>query len=202
VLGVGVLLGGHGFAPGLLPGVPGVVLPDPELLAVPDVPGEFTQGVVVPLGFVDPPVVPVEVEGEADPELPDPEPVVFGLVSGVPVVEGEVVLGVDPGVGVVVAPGVVLGVEVVPGVVLGVEVVPGVCVAPGEVLCGIVLCDEPAEEPAVPGVCEVPVLGVEVEDPVCEPVDPADGDELCPVDPVLEPVDCGAKFAAISTPSV
>jgi hypothetical protein len=178
-----VLLGGQGFAPGLLPGVPGVALPDPELLEVPEVPGEFTQGVVVPLGLVELPLVPVEVDGDVDPGL-----AVFGLDSGVPVVEGalpgEVVFGVDPGTGVVVAPGVVLGVDVVPGVVLGVDVVPGVSVLPGELLCGMVLCEEPA------GVCEVPALGVDVvEEPVCGLAEPADGDALCPADPVLEPAD-------------
>jgi hypothetical protein len=142
-----VLLGGHGVAPGLVPGVPGVALPDPEVLEVPDVPGEFTQGVLGELGFGDPGVVLGEAEGLVVLGL-----VAFGIVSGVPVVDGEVlgdvVFGVDPGTGVVVAPGVVLGVEVVPGVVLGVdvvpgvvfgvEVVPGVC-APGVVVCGIVL---------------------------------------------------------------
>lgn len=119
-----MVLGGHGFAPGLLPGVPGVALPDPETLAVPDVPGEFTQGA---LGVVEFGVMPGSVEGVVVPGF-----VAFGVVSGVPVgdgaVDGVVALGVDPGTGVVVAPGVVLGVEVVPGVVLGVDVVPGVCV--------------------------------------------------------------------------
>lgn len=136
MLGGGVVLGGQGFAPGLLPGVPGVALPDPETLAVPDVPGEFTHGVV--FGFVEFGVISGLPEGVVVPGLG-----AFGVVSGVPVVEGVValgveVLGVDPGTGVVVAPGVVLGVDVVPGVVLGVVVVPGVWVVPG--VCGVVLC--------------------------------------------------------------
>jgi len=201
------LLGGHGFVPGLVPGAPGVALPDPDVLDVPEVPGVFTQGVVVPFGFVDPGAISGEVDGAVAPGV-----VAFGD-SGVPVCEGEVVgevvlgeAGVDPGTGVVVAPGVVLGVEVVPGVVEGVDVVPGACVVfgvCGVVLCGMVLCDVPAGAPAALGVvCGVVALGLT---PDCGVAVLELGDELCAGDPLLDPVDCGSnavrKLAANITPS-